>query len=469
QRALQLKPHYPEALLGIGKLHQGKQLLPKAEQFVLQAIAMDPEKAEFHAALGSIYSEMGEPERAAAQYDNALALDANLSSALLGKGNLLVELGQPEEAEVLLYRALADTGIGSQLAANFGLVQLRKVKAGDKSMQQLVAADAQKQNLAPGQIEYLQFALGKCYDDIGEYDKAFEYYEQGCRIKHSRMRYDADAQDVYFDKLIELFTPEFLEQLRQHANPSDLPVFVLGMPRSGTTLTEQIIASHPQVHGAGELRHLLLLANQPAVSATGPITYPHNLKLFSGEQIRGIANTYIERLRGYSAGALRITDKMPGNFIATGLINALLPNAKIIHVERNPFDTCLSCYMRLFQHGQDFTYDLMELGRYYAGYQRVMAHWRSVLPPGSFYDLHYETLVKDTEDEAKKLLSFCGLEWDPVCLDFHKTERQVRTASVTQVRQPIYKTSVERWRRFEKHLQPLAQGLNIPLDPSIGA
>lgn len=459
KRALELKPDYPEAYVGLGKVHRGKQNLKAAEAFTLKAISMNDSKAEFFDSLGGIYVEMGEPEKAAQYFDKALSMNPDLSSALLGKGNLLVELGQADEAEKLLLRAREDNTDHSRLAANFGLVQLRKVKKDDQSLQELIDANNRIEELPPSQVEYLNFALGKCYDDISEHAKSFEHYKKGCELKRKRINYNADEQTRFFDQLINFFNVDTIDSLRKFSNPSDLPIFVLGMPRSGTTLTEQIIASHQDVFGAGELRHFLDLANTQVNSPSGVMVYPDNLKLLDSEKISGIAIEYLSRLRKHSSDALHITDKMPGNFIALGLIHALLPNAKIIHVERNPFDTCLSCYTRLFQHGQSFSYDLTELGRYYADYRRLMEHWRTILPENAFLDVRYEDLVADTETQAKRIIEFCGMAWDANCLEFHKMERQVRTASVTQVRQPIYKTSVERWRRFEQELQPLAVAL----------
>lgn len=459
KRALELKPNYPEAYIGLGKVHRGKQNLPLAEKCTLKAIELNGTKPEFYDSLGSIYVEMGESEKAAEFFDKALAMNPDLSSALLGKGNLLVELGQSEEAEKLLLRAREDNTDHSRLAANFGLVQLHKVKKDDQSMVELLEAYSRVEELPPSQVEYLHFALGKCYDDIKEPAIAFEHYQKGCQLKRNRISYNADDQTRFFDHLIKLFDKPMLKSLRQFANTSDFPIFVLGMPRSGTTLTEQIIASHSKVFGAGELRHFIELSNMSVNTPSGPVFYPDNLKLLSDEQLASIGPKYVERLRKYSADAEHVTDKMPGNFVNLGLIHALLPNAKIIHIERNPFDNCLSCYTRLFQHGQNFTYDLTELGRYYADYRRLMQHWRKVLPKNAFLDVSYEELVADTETQAKRIIDYCGLEWDANCLEFHKMERQVRTASVTQVRQPIYKTSVERWKRFEKELEPLAIAL----------
>jgi hypothetical protein len=248
-----------------------------------------------------------------------------------------------------------------------------------------------------------------------------------------------------------------MERLRGGGNPSRLPVFVLGMPRSGTTLVEQIISSHPDVHGAGELPDLLEIA-QRDIAGTGA-AFPNNIPAIDKAGLAGWAADYVAGLHRRAPDARHITDKMPANFLAVGLINMMLPNAKIIHVSRNPVDTCLSCFMQLFGSGQEQTYDLAELGRYYADYARLMEHWRSVLPDGAFLDAQYEDIVADQETQARRMIAFCGLDWNDACIDFHKNKRSILTASVTQVRQPIYKSSVERWRHYEKFLGPLLDAL----------
>ena len=227
------------------------------------------------------------------------------------------------------------------------------------------------------------------------------------------------------------------------------------MPRSGTTLVEQILSSHSQVYGAGELKYLGHLIQQPVKHQQTTLCYPENLQLFSPERCHAITTQYLTYLQRFSSGALRITDKMPHNFIAIGLIHALFPKAKIIHVERDPIDTCLSCYTKLFNQGHFYSYDLMELGQYYQCYERIMNHWRHILPSNAWLDIKYETLVHHFEAEAKRLLAFCDVPWEPACLSFFQSKRQVRTASFAQVRQPVYTSSIQRWRLYERQLTPL--------------
>jgi hypothetical protein len=230
-------------------------------------------------------------------------------------------------------------------------------------------------------------------------------------------------------------------------------VFVLGMPRSGSTLIEQILASHPQIHGAGELEH-------PSGTAGAiPFLFPESVLSLDGGALARMGESYVARLPPRTDGRRLTVNKLPNNFLYIGLIRLILPNARIIHTVRSPLDTCLSCYSTLFTSGQLFSYNLRELGRYYRGYDELMAHWRSVLAPDAMLDVAYEDVVEDLEGQARRLIDYCGLKWDDRCLSFHKTRRAVHTASAVQVRQPLFRSSIDRWRKFQAGLGPLLDEL----------
>jgi tetratricopeptide (TPR) repeat protein len=458
QTALQFKPDYPEAYIGIGRIYQERHNLPEAERAGLQAVAAAPENAEAHSLLGSIHTEMDQTEAALVNFERALTLDPKLSSALLGKGHLAMELGDIPQAEELFQTALRESP-ADDLAARFHLTQVKKVRPGEANMAALVAAGKKAAAMPENKQLSLHFALGKCYDDTGDYAEAMRHFKEGCRIKRQKITYDPAVQETIFTRIIETFDRAGIAALRGGGEPSALPIFVLGMPRSGTTLTEQIIVSHPEVHAGGELPDLLQIVHRPLQVGSSPAEFPDNLLGLTPEILAAWGADYIAGLRKRAPEARRMTDKMPGNFFMVGLIHLMLPNARIVHVNRNPVDTCLSCFTRLFHHGQEPTYDLAELGHYYRQYHRLMDHWRSVLPADAFLDIRYEDLVSDTEAQARRLLDYCGLEWDGACLDFHTTKRKVRTASITQVRQPIYTSSVERWRRYGNTLAPLLEAL----------
>ena len=455
RRALELRPEYLEAQMGLAKALQASDSLDEAEQAALRALRIDGNNPKTHVLMGGIHTEASRPEQAEAEFDRALALDPNNDEALLGLGHLCVENGDLERAEALFRRALALKP--DNVPARIQLIQAAKVKPGDDNFAALLELQQGEDPLSDNRKLPLHFALGKCYDDTMDYDKAFPNYLAGCRIKRARLDYKPDASAQQFAELTAIFSKDNIDKLRGGGNPSDLPIFVLGMPRSGTTLTEQIIASHAEVHGAGELPDLLRVAHRKTHPDT--TSFPDNLRYLDQSTLSAWGDEYVAGLKARAPRAKRITDKMPANFLAVPLIHLMLPNAKIIHVNRNPVDTCVSCFTRLFHRKQEHTYNLAELGRYYTDYARMMDHWRMVLPRGAFLDIVYEDIVADQEGQARRLLEFCGLEWDAACLDFHKTKRQVRTASVTQVRQPIYTSSVERWRKYEKFLGPLLDEL----------
>jgi len=456
QRSLQLKPGYPEALIGLGQAFHDQDNLEEAETILKQAIAQAPDKLEAYCKLGAVYTEQGETEQAEATYQIALDRDAEMVDALTGLGNLRLEQGKINESEEMLLRAIAIKP--DDLGARFHLTQTKKVKPDDQNLAalEIIAADAN--HLSNDKKISLHYALGKAYDDVAEYDKAFPHFIEGARIKRAKLDYDANADEARITRIIEVVDRGYFQRLHGGGDKSNVPIFVLGMPRSGTTLTEQIIASHPDVYGAGELNDLMEIVQLPATGqAVQP--YPENLIRLNKKELKNFAQEYISRIRRRALEAKHITDKMPANYMAMGLIPLMLPNAKIIHVKRNPVDTCLSCFTRLFNRHQDATYDLAELGRHYVNYERLMQHWHQTLPAGSFIEVQYEDIVADMEGQARRLIEYCGLEWNDACLEFHKNKRSIRTASVTQVRQPIYSSSVERWRHYEKYLGPLLNAL----------
>ena len=455
QRALELRSDYLEAQMGLSKTLQAMESLEDAERAAHRALQIDAQSPKAHALLASIYSETSRPVEAEAEFDRALAIDPDSNEGLLGLGHLCVENGDIERAEGLFRKALAKNL--DNVSARIHLIQANQVKAGDENFAALLEEEKDAPKHSDNRKLSLHFALGKCYDDTKDYDKAFEHYIKGCKLKRAKFSYDADATARQFAELQEIFSKENVDSLRGSGDTSNLPIFVLGMPRSGTTLTEQIIASHPDVFGAGELPDLLRVAHRKTDPKT--TSFPDNLRYLDHPTLKAWGVEYIASLKERAPSAKHITDKMPANFFAVPLIHLALPNAKIIHVNRNPVDTCVSCFTRLFNRKQEHTYDLAELGRYYVDYARLMEHWRKVLPASAFLDIQYEDIVADQEAQARRLLEYCGLEWDAACLDFHKTKRQVRTASVTQVRQPIYNTSVERWRKYEKFLGPLLEQL----------
>ncbi len=457
-RELQLQPHKASPYLGLGQLYLSKQKLSEAENMANKALEISPDDAKVYCLLGDIHTQSGFPEQAESDYERALSIDPDLEGAHLGLGHLQMEQGKMDAARASFLRALQVNP--DSMGAKLSLVQVGKVKEGDEHMEALIEEAKGLDDMLETKALSLHFALGKCFDDIKQYDKAFPHFLKGNQLRRKRLSYSADAHSQYVDRIQRFFSMENIAQLRSEACSSDLPVFVLGMPRSGTTLTEQIIASHPDVHGAGELPDLLDLANNPKGMGGGE--YPDSLEHITQVELKLLGERYVKGLRERNPDAKHITDKMPANFLCLGLIHLILPQAKIIHVRRNPVDTCLSNFTKLFGHkSQPQSYDLTEMGRYYRDYARLMEHWRKVLPQDAFYEVQYEALVTNKEEETRKLIAYCGLAWDDACLHSHKTERIVRTASISQVRQPIYTSSVERWRKYEQYLTPLIDALEL--------
>jgi tetratricopeptide (TPR) repeat protein len=463
-QALKITPDYPQAYAGLVLISLELNKLTEGEKFARRLVEQEPEKAEYHSMLGSVLLAQGLTEEAEEAFNKAIALQDDCVPARAGMGHVLMEKGNLDGAEKMFRSCLKDEKDTSP--ALYSLIQVRKMKAGDPEIA-VMAGEAEKLEgkVAASKAIPLNFALGKMYDDLGDYDRAFPHYMAGCSLKRKKLDYSMEEKEKSVQRIKDIFTADFIASNASHGDPSALPIFVLGMPRSGTTLTEQIIASHPSVHGAGELRDMLNLAETfpPGIK----IPYPAKMTNLNAAGLEAMGREYVAGLKKRSPDSLKITDKMPGNFHYIGLIKMILPNAKIVHVQRHPLDTCLSCFTRLFAHGQANTYDLTELGHYYKCYKNLMNHWRTVLPAGSFYDLNYERLVDDTENESRKLIEYCGLEWDDSCLEFYKNTRNIRTASVTQVRQPIYKTSKARWKNYEKFIGPLVAALGDALEGEV--
>jgi tetratricopeptide (TPR) repeat protein len=374
---------------------------------------------------------------------------SNLGNALLGLGELDLARQAYEKAVDLAPRS------GRYYRA---LLMTKRVAPGDKHLAAMEQLAADMPSLHPVEQAELHFALGKAYADLGQHERSFAHLLDGNAIKRRELVYDETRALNSLYRVRDVFTPDLLNTRRNAGVPSEVPIFIVGMARSGTTLMEQILASHPKVFGAGERQDFPDLAT--GVQSPGdPRIFPEVVEALSNRELHRLGETYLNAIVPLAPEAARITDKMPGNFAFAGLIHLALPNARIIHMRRDPIDTCLSCFSILFTKGQPHTYDLAELGRYYRAYEALMAHWRRVLPAGVMLEIHYEDLVANLEGRTREALTFCGLDWDDNCLAFHTTRRSIRTASAGQARRPVYDTSIGRWRPYEAFLQPLIREL----------
>jgi tetratricopeptide (TPR) repeat protein len=438
--------------LGLSLIRLGRYQEAVAE--FERALGVLPEFILAKYSLGEALSNLGRPEEALAVYEKVVAANPDDALAYLGIGDAKRYMGQIQDACAAYERAVALAPRSP--VCHRSLADVWRFGENDPRLAALEELERDVDQIPKSVQPDLYFALAKAYDDLKRYGPAFECLQKGNALKRRLVVYDEAMHLDGLRKIAAVFTPELFAARGGTRDPSDVPVFVVGMPRSGTTLVEQILASHPQVFGAGELNHLTnIFESRPT-----PGRFPFDPDLLTDEWLREIGCRYVAEVRALAPRALRITDKMTGNFRLIGLIHLALPKARIIHVQRDPLDICFSCYSHLFRD-LDFTYDLGELGRSYKSYEALMTHWRSVLPQGKMLEVQYENLVNDFEVEARRLVEYCGLEWDERCLAFHKTERPVHTTSAHQVRQPLYRGAIGRARHYEPWLGPLRDALGI--------
>lgn len=450
-------PQHPAALVARAKALKQIERLDEALAFAREAVAIAPKSAEAHNTFALVLQALGQTDEALAQFEQAAQLPGAVAEeALVGRATLLMEAGRKDQVLAAFERVLE--AFPGSVQALAGRADARTFRAGDPDIAALEACLAEGERRSLTDRIPAHFALGKAYLDIQDPARAFHHLDAGNRQKRASFTYDGAASGQWMERIAAAFTPEMYDTFRGAGEPSELPVFIVGMPRSGTTLIEQIVSSHPQVTGAGELSALRLVVD-------GSGLFPEKLKTLAGQDaaqfLDQLGEAYLSRVTPLAAGRARLVDKMPGNFLYAGLIPLILPGARVIHVRRNPVDTCLSCYTKLFGGEQQFTYNQSELGVFYRHYERLMAHWREILPSERFIEVDYEAVVDNLEGEARRLVDFLGLPWDNACLSFHDNRRVVRTASVNQVRQPIYKTSKGRWQAYAGYLAPLLEALGI--------
>jgi hypothetical protein len=338
------------------------------------------------------------------------------------------------------------------------LAEVARFAPGDARLPAMEALAGDMPSLAIRDQIALGFALGKAFGELDDPERAMRHLFDANALRRGQLGYDETRTLRRLARIEEVFTAELLDRMASAGEPSALPIFIVGMPRSGTTLVEQILASHPQVFGAGEIAEFGRIVESICEPAGAAGAFPEMFPTLAAHELRELGARYLAALRAIAPHAARVTNKMPGNFRLIGVIRLALPHARIIHVRRDPVDTCLSCFSKLFRT-QPYTYELGELGRYYGAYASLMAHWRRVLPAGAMLEVRYEEVVRDLEGEARRIVAYCGLDWDARCLDFHRATRPVRTASANQVRRPLYDSAVGRWRAYEPWLRPLLDAL----------
>jgi len=410
-------------------------------------LAEDPGRTAVWNALGRSLGVLGRAGDAKAAFAKSLAAAPDNPATHVESGIALQFCGCFAEARQAFERAIA---LQPEMPATWHcLVQGETIRPGDPAIAALEKMAAKAETYPETERVFLHFALAKVYDDLKRYAEAFASLKQGNALQRRLTPYDEAAETALLRNIAVLFSADFLAAHAGAGDASEVPVFIVGMPRSGTTLIEQLLASHPEVVGAGEVSDLAEIFDALGAGKRGP----------SAAELKQTGARYVQRLRAKAPQARRITNKMPGNFASVGLIAAALPKARIIHLRRDPLDTCFSCYTKLFERAHLYSYDLAELGRYYRAYEGLMAHWRAVLPPGAMLEVAYEELIADFEPVARRIVGYCGLAWDDACLSFHKTARPVDTASSFQVRQPLYRSAVGRAGNYRQWLGPLREAL----------
>ncbi len=439
RRALEISPDLAAARnnLGVALKNQGR--LEDAEDTYRLAVDANPDFAEGHANLGGALKLLDRMDEAEAAFLRALDINPGLAQALNNLGALKADRGAFDEAETLFRRTLDAHPDFAE--AWLGLSGLKRFAPGDEDIARMKAVWDETPLRFDARTN-LAFALAKALDDAGDVEAAFGFLEEGNRLKRKTVRFDAEENARRMEAMAKAYPGE----ARGGGDPDAMPVFVVGMPRSGTTLVEQILASHPAVTGAGELGYLPEIAE--------------GVDALDDDGRRALGAAYLEKLRRHADdGALRVVDKMPANALHLGLIAQILFGARIILCRRDARDVCFSCYSKLFAGDQAFAYDLGELATYHRAHERLMDHWRETLPDGRMIEVAYEDVVDDLEGQARRMLDHVGLDWDPACLTFHETQRVVRTASKVQARQPLFRHGIGRWKRYEIYLGPLLEGL----------
>ena len=456
--AIQLNPDFAEAYNHLGTVLDKLGIPDEALSSLNKAIELKPDYADAHNNLGSFLFKQKKLDTAKIEFQIALELNPDFAEAMSNMGSLYLFYGDMEKAKMYLENAM-------KIKPNFTDAMMKLAGIGEFNFNnevdiERITQDIENNIFDESDSETIHFTLGKVYDDCGKFDKAIHHYNEGNRIKRKKMDFNRDIHRQYIDDLIEIFSENYFENCNIVGDNSRRPVFIIGMPRSGTTLVEQIISSHERCFGADELTYFnQIAATLPELLGTNT-SFPACMSLLDQSTAQDIIRDYLDLLSTFSVDVERVTDKMPNNFLRLGLIAILFPNASFIHCHRSELDTCLSIYFQNFIQSSTLTYayDLGDIGAYYFQYKRLMEHWRKVLPV-KICDVEYESLVKNQDIETRRIIDFIGLPWDEHCLSFHETKRTVMTASFWQVRQPIYTSSTDRWKNYDSYLDPLKEAL----------
>ena len=452
ERAISIKHAYPTAHNNLGLIALSQGQLDNALKSFEWAVAYSPEYAEAHNSLGAALQELKQFEKAKVSFKKAVALNPQYAQGLHNLAILCEIINLPDEASEYYEKALAVEPNYAEAYRNQS--RTKKYKKNDPQIAQMQSIYS-NDNLSISDKVHINFALAKVNEDLGNQKDFFKHLDEGSRLRKKQLNYNINETEEFHSSLIRLFSEDQPKIKQLSLDPLDIrPIFIVGMPRSGTSLVEQIISSHHSVHGAGELNNFKNVVTPALKNYIGNLTNTIN-----EDDLLSIRKNYIKSLMDLNVSEKIITDKMPVNFRMIGLILTAIPEAKIIHLTRNPKATCWSNYKHYFANENGFTFDQEDLARFFILYQELMGFWHKSFP-NKIHDISYERLTTHQEDETHKLLKYCELDWDNNCLNFHKNTRAVHTASASQVRQKMYQGSSDAWKKYEKFLQPLIMGLN---------
>lgn len=450
-----LDPFSTQTLFNLGATLYIADRAEEAIAVFLHALRIEPGNAEVHNDLGVALQSLNRATEALEHFRKAIALKPGLADAYSNVGNLLMELGMIDAAHAACLSSIALAP--SRGIFYFNLANVRRFVAADALVAKMEGLTATPSAQSDEDLIALHFALGKAYDDFGAVERSMAHWLTGNALKRRKIEYDEQATLGQLERIRRAFGRESIQDSDSARDGSRVPVFIVGMPRSGTTMVEQMLASHPRVHGGGELYVLDRL-----VTGLGD-RFPESIAGMTEADLRDLRRRYLDDTEIRRGDVSHVTDKMPWNFRYIGLIRRILPGARIVHVRRDPYATCMSCFSKLFNKHQEFSYDLAELGRYYRAYRALMVHWSAILPDDAMLEVRYEALVADFEAQARRIVAYCGLEWNEACLSFHRNGRLVRTASAVQVRRPVYTASIDRWRSYRSLAGPLLETLGPDL------
>lgn len=459
RRAVDIMPREPMYLNNLGNALVLSSQFAEAASHLRKAVKINPGFADAWANLGKCHRQDGDIAQARQCYEKALALQPGFLRARAGLAEAASELGNFDEAEAAFAAILKDDPYNVE--ALCGMSVIKRYAPDDPLFARIEAALAMPRRSEEDRAS-LHHALAKICSDAGDFDRAFEHY--GLGKARTKPRFNLDHHAAVYAAMREGFTADFFEARRGFGSGDERPVFVVGMPRSGTTLVEQVLSAHSDVAGMGELPVMRRIAVELGFGASDPDDFPRKAAALGPEDCRALAARYLKAHARAPAKASRLIDKSPHNYEMLGLIALLFPNARIIHCRRDPMDTCVAVYTQNFSESHAYNRDLATLGAYYRCYEDLMDHWSANLPM-TMHHHSYEGMVSDFEASARSLVDALDLDWDPECLNYSRHQRQVRTPSRWQVRQPIYRSSVGRWKRYERHLGPLKQALEQVASP----